>query len=428
MLPKQAIQQSKPSESIISDHQSRTSVTQQTDCLTHWNQQELADAVSKLVQLSTGQPIRPSLIADLKRRFGSEQATMLLDVARLQAKAQKKLGKGLWWVTSRSLQQATAWQVAQYKAKWMGDQAVYDMCCGIGGDAIALCRRGPVVAVDQDRKILSMTAANLAAHHDSTGMAAVICADVTAIQTVSGSLIHIDPDRRTDGTRFTRTDLYRPEWDAVIGLAQRTDGAVVKLAPAARVDPPTCRQTHRTWISLRGSVREQSVLFREANPYEIGTRSAVAISGDGHAKRFAETEGQARPASTSAPREFLIDPDAAIRAAGLTEHFAARHQWSLISGPSGFLTSDERPPEAVTTGLCQVGRILWQGACDDRGLRREMRRRNVYPHAIKVRGTDHDPVKLIKRYRPCGEQPITLWLGRASSRRFAAMTETVSRS
>jgi hypothetical protein len=33
-----------------------------------------------------------------------------------------------------------------------------------------------------------------------------------------------------------------------------------------------------------------------------------------------------------------------------------------------------------------------------------------------------DPAQLYKRYRACGEQPVTLWIGRDRSGVFAAIT------
>ncbi len=73
--------------------------------------------------------------------------------------------------------------------------------------------------------------------------------------------------------------------------------------------------------------------------------------------------------------------------------------------------------------LAQVAKVIWAGSCDDRKLRRELRSRNVYPDVIKVRGTDHRPETLRKKYRKCGDTPVQLWIGRGKDRVYAALAE-----
>ena len=123
------------------------------------------------------------------------------------------------------------------------------------------------------------------------------------------------------------------------------------------------------------------------------------------------------------PLSVLIDPDPSIRAAGLTEAFAHQHGFKLLGPPSGFLTCEDAKLITPTTATMAVmGHVIWSGACDDRKLRREFRSRGFFPETVKVRGTDHDPAALARRYRKCGEHPVTLWIGRASDRVVAAIT------
>tara|TARA_R110002049_G_scaffold2750_2_gene21549 strand:- start:363359 stop:364801 length:1443 start_codon:yes stop_codon:yes gene_type:complete len=412
---------------------------------------DYASVVRELADQSRHEPLGPATMLDLRRRYGEQLATLFVSVASLQTKANKKLGAGLWWVTPKSLQQATPWQVARYKSQWMQDRHVFDLCCGIGGDAVPLSTRGPLTAVDCDRALLSMTAANLASegrfaenHLQTTRSAApggealrdpqytarVLCADVTSTQIPSDCFVHIDPDRRAAQTRTTRPDQYQPAWPEVLRIVDQSAGAAVKLAPAAQLEDSVSQRAHRAWISLQGSVREQSVLFGEicqrAQDARPGAHSAIAISTDSRAVCFSANPGARTLEQFSGPGEYLYDPDAAIRAAGLTEAFALSHNLATLAGPAGFLSSNGAPPDSIVRQMSVVGRVIWSGTCDDRGLRRELRTRKMFPQAIKVRGTDHDPAKMMKRLRECGDRPITLWIGRTSSRRFAAMTQPLT--
>jgi hypothetical protein len=186
---------------------------------------------------------------------------------------------------------------------------------------------------------------------------------------------------------------------------------------------------------LKGSVREQSLLGGDAIglaaqdlsestgqdlKIRVGHRSALAIREDETVRCYAASFNESRTADrVSEPAIYLVDPNEAIRAAGLTDSFALDHDLSTLGGAAGFLTSDQQPRDS---GLAVIGRVIWKGGCDDRNLRRQLRARDVYPERIKVRGTDHDPATLAKRFRECGSQPVTLWIGRSGTKRFAALS------
>ncbi len=346
---------------------------------------------------------------------------------QLLQRAVRKLGPGNWSVTARSLQQATAWQVARTKASWFGDDMVFDLCCGIGGDALALARRGRVIAVDADPGISQLVAKNLR-QVCPTDNAQVWTADVTAASIPCGASIHIDPDRRPGNARTIRPEGYQPTWNQVCRIVSTAGAAIIKLAPAAQFgadDLPAC---HRCWIALQGTVREQSVLFGKAIDragVSAGDRSALSIDADGFPSWY-RPSNQLRSSPVSIanqPRAYLVDPHAAVRAAGLTESFAIDHGLSLLGRAAGFLTSDDMPSQVAN--MASTGRVIWSGACDDRKLRRQLRTLNAYPATVKVRQTDHDPAVLTKHYRKCGDNPVTLWIGRTESRVFAALTASI---
>ena len=398
--------------------------------------------------------VSPALMNQLRRELGAELAAFVVTQVKLQSKARKKLQPPdepdrVWWCTDRSLQQSTPWQVAKLKANWFGDQPVHDLCCGIGGDACHIAARGPLVAVDADPLVAELAAMNLGLEHSGTQMLGghskgpgaigrandwaaigiedrrVLCCDATSLRIPVNHWIHIDPDRRPASKRTSCPDHYLPDWSCVVRLVRKQPGAVIKLAPAAVPDLADSMGSHRCWISLAGTVREQSLLCGETRQIvglPLGGRSAVVIRASGEASWFT-TEAERNEVSTRSvgkPLEWLVDPDAAIRAAGLTEAFCVAHGMSLVGRPSGFLTCSDVPS---VSALARCSRVLWSGSCDDRKLRRELRNRQVYPLTVKVRGTDHEPQTLIRRYRKCGDQPIQLWIGRGGDRVFAAITE-----
>jgi hypothetical protein len=363
---------------------------------------------------------------------GEELAAVVLATAELQEKARGKLGDGIWWCTERSLAQATAYQVADLKARWLDSPFQLDFCCGLGGDTVAIARAGrstgaKLVAIERDPSMAAMAVENLRLNVSPTQTSAsVSCCDVLDAPIPAGSAIHLDPDRRDGKNRKTRPLDYSPTWEVVEQIVARCDSAIVKLAPAAEVEDQPDR--HRVWISLSGSVREQTLIVGQAIPRASDVlgmplapqqRSAVALRPDGQAGAFTGDPHDVSGTWAETPLEFMVDPDASVRAAGLTERYAEQHRLQMIGGPSGFLTGDSD----VSDGLAICEPVIWSGACDDRKLRKTLRAMDCYPWRIKTRGVSQNPNVLEKRYRPCGEKPVTLWIGKGTNRQYAVITE-----
>lgn len=384
----------------------------------------LARCEDALREASAVESNDPRLNARVRELVGEECLGLVVATAQLQPKAIAKLGEGLWWATDRALQQASARRVADCKAIWFGDASVFDLCCGIGGDAIAFAERGPVTGVDRDLGLIAMARENARLNSDHANRCRFVRGDVCEFNIPSDAMLHIDPDRREGAARRTRPEDYSPTWAEVETLIDGCLGAAIKVAPAAEL--PERANRCRVWISLSGSVREQSLLVGEVNErvrsvFSIGDdvdRVALILKNDGGNAVFATTDREPSCDTSGQARECMVDPDAAIRAAGLTVDFANRFGLASIGDPSGFLTGDV----AELDGLATCERVLWQGSCDDRKLRKTLRQLNAFPRRVKTRGVSHDANQLERRYRDCGEKPISLWIGRASKRHYAVVT------
>lgn len=378
------------------------------------------------------------MTAQVRSLVGEDSAAMVMATANLQHKARAKLGDGIWWCTERSLRQSTPYQVADLKARWIGTGTIHDLCCGIGADTIAIARvqragDSLITAIDRDPMMAAMASENLrlSARVDHSAIS-IECVDVENRVIPGNNSVHIDPDRRDESGRKTRPDDYSPSWETVDEIVERCEGAIVKLAPAAEIADRA--QRHRIWISLSGSVREQTLLANSSidrASADLGLtlneagRSAVVVNRDGRVSHFpgemANSSARASSAAwTKKPMMYMVDPDAAIRAAGLTESFAVKNGLQMLGGPAGFLTGEV----SVDSDLAICEPVIWSGACDDRKLRKTLRSMDSYPWRVKTRGVSQNPNVLEKRYRQCGQRPVTLWIGKGNKRQYAVMTAT----
>jgi hypothetical protein len=374
----------------------------------------------ELIGRLSSKPITANVAMSLRREHGQQAASLLMTIATNQTRATDKFGPGIWMANEKSIAQATDRVVADYKASLFGNATVFDLCSGIGGDAMELAKRGPVVAVDIDPQMVAMAMANLCTDSSRRGQSMqdteAICADATQLTIPPDAAIHIDPDRRPQGTsRVVQPSSYLPSIDAVDRLVGRRPSAVVKLAPAAQLDQDAesasgrrlVEENHRQWISLDGSVREQALLCGScisAAEVQPGGRSAVRLWADGYRERFAVDACQASTLpeldrsleSVDDVPPYLIDLDPAVRAAGLSSSIAIARRWVSLGGPSGFFGCDTMPEDQ---SLAQVFETIWSGPADLKRIKRWIQSQEMWVESVKVRGTGQDPEVWVKALR-----------------------------
>ena len=135
--------------------------------------------------------------------------------------------------TRQLLEQATDDQIAGYKARrWPADKRLGDLCCGIGGDLLALAERGPVVGIDRDpvAVVLSMANCQLA----GLTSADVQLADACEHDVAKFVAWHVDPDRRIEESGGRRSSATCRTWTPSSGCGQGSPRSA-ETAPAARL-------------------------------------------------------------------------------------------------------------------------------------------------------------------------------------------------
>ena len=153
----------------------------------------------------------------LTKRYPADLARAAIETVLLRRKAARKFmhPEGMFF-TRETLEQATAEPIARHRAaRFAGLGVVADLCCGIGGDALALASVVHVVAVDRDPLHLRMCGLNL----EALGLAdraTLLEGDVLtlALPPIDGAFI--DPDRRTEGRRVLGVERYAPPLSAVL--------------------------------------------------------------------------------------------------------------------------------------------------------------------------------------------------------------------
>ena len=351
----------------------------------------------------------------LRSQFPDEmvRAALILRDLRQKATASKKFSRAdQMWFTPTGLEQATAELVARHKAKRF-EGPVWDYCCGIGGDSLALAERGEVHSVDLDPAMCLRTEWNAEVFGVRERVHTVV-ADVTQFGHREG-LLHIDPDRRPGGQqRMRRIEDCSPNLDVLRTLMSEFRGGAIKLSPASNFGGKFSN-VEIELVSLHGECKEATVWFGDLAG-DQSFRATSLPSGE----TIAADPLSAR-ADITPPRSFVYDPDPAIVRAGLLDVIAERMQLSRLDDAEEYLTGDQ----PLCSPWAQTFRVLEILPNNDREVRAACRRWEFASVEIKCR---HLPIEVDRVRRKLtleGNRPGVLIFARVAGKATALVCERI---
>jgi THUMP domain-like/RNA cap guanine-N2 methyltransferase len=273
----------------------------------------------------------------LRKQYPREIVEVALDLCAGRAKAAVKFGDAeLLLCDGSGVEQATGPRVAAHKAsRFRAAPRIADLCCGIGGDTMALARVGcPVLAVDHSAVRAFMTG------HNASVETQVL--DVAEFDGGADTWIHIDPSRRDESTgrRRRRFADYEPGPDVLEAILADAPAAAVKLGPGIDWHEVSDRRTRELeFISDAGTI-VQIVLWCGALCRAPGAHTATRLSADGVGDlTFTGRPDVALPVATAAGRYLLVPDPALERSHLVTPRIASTDAAELAAG-LGILTSE----------------------------------------------------------------------------------------
>lgn len=350
------------------------------------------------------------LASRLRRDHKPVLVSAALTQSRLRARARAKFGTDAdrMFFTPEGLEQATRARVAEHRARRFAATAgpVLDLCCGIGGDLLALGRAGlRVTGVDRDPLTAEVAAANV----EALGLAErvrVRCAEAMGTSPARYGAVFCDPARRGRRGRVFNPDAYAPPLGAVLDLARRTPALAVKVAPGLpheRVPP----DAEAEWVSDDGDVKEAVLWFgalRGSGPPV--TRRATLLPS---ATTLTDDPSLGAPPTGPVGR-YLYEPDGAVIRAHLVAEVCEQVGGRLLHPRIAYVTADTPVRTPFATGY-EVIDVMPFGV---KRLRAYLRERRVGTLTVKKRGSAVDPEQLRRDMRLSGPCAATVVLTRVS--------------
>jgi hypothetical protein len=369
-------------------------------------------------------------VARLRREFSPARAHLLIEQVELRRRARAKFARAdQMFFTRIGLEQATDEWTADYKATRFTapragsspTPAFADLCCGIGGDLLAIAEHSAAIGIDRNPVAAHLAAANAGA--------ATRIANVDELDLADFDAWHIDPDRRTSGRRTTSLQHGAPSLATIERLLAQHPNAAVKLAPAAKVPTSWTKRCELEWISRGGECR-QLVAWHGRLAHSSGQRRATVLpaacglapsAACGSAPRTIIGSPQQPVPRAAQLDRYVFDVDPAVLAAGLQGVLAAEHGLSALDSGPTYLTGP-RPLDDAALASFEVAEVL---PLPIRRLARHLRERAIGQLEIKKRGVDVVPENLRRDLKLRGENAATLLITRVAGRPAAILARRV---
>ncbi len=380
----------------------------------------LAEAVDLVA--AGAEPV--AAVTTLRKAYSPALTSAALTQATLRRRAEAKFGAdaAVMYFTPHGLEQATRAEVAAHRAGRVTGSGpafgaaprVLDVCCGIGGDLVALARAGcPVDAVDLDPLTAEVARANAAA----LGLPAPVrvrTADAAECDPSGYDLVFADPARRSARGRTFDPMAYSPAWPAVLELVARSRAACVKVAPGIPYEfIPDGAEAE--WVSYKGEVKEAAIWAGTGCAgMEPGRRRATLLPS-GATLTPNGAEAVAGPVG-----RYLYEPDGAAVRAHLVAEVAEIVKGHLLDPRIAYITGDH----AVATEWAACYEITEVMPFSLKRLRAALRERDVGNVTIKKRGSAVDIERLRKDLRLSGANSAVVALTRIGDRPYALLCRT----
>lgn len=352
------------------------------------------------------------LLLWLRREFAPDVASQAVLQIRLRHRAKRKFSRAeRMWFTPDGLEQSSSEMLASYHASRLPEGAlVVDAGCGIGGDLIALARRGPTAGIERHSLSVRFARCNLQVYGVEAN-ATLIHADLMRMRPEKAPFLFLDPARRADGRRWTPPEGWQPNWRTTRELAGCVKGALVKTTPVLPPElvPANCE---REYISAGGECRELLLAFGEC-------RQGVAHSALILPQRARLVASGAPAPPCRPPLSWIYDPDPAVVSAHLIPELAGQLQAYLLHPQIAYLTAEHFTP----TPFARAYRVLEYFPFSRKRLFSHLRATEAGTITVKKRGVQNLPEEIVREWKPVGRKAVTVFLYRADAGVMAVLAE-----
>jgi len=344
-----------------------------------------------------------ALAVSLRREYPASLVAAATAQHELRVAARAKFGRAMEMLFTRGgYEQSSAEPVARHRARRLGDIGrVADLCCGIGGDLIALGAGREVLAVDRDAVHARLAVHNAGVYGVAGGVRACV-ADVRDIRLAGIGAVFIDPARRAGSRRFP-AGTSEPPLDWCFALAGRVPAVCVKAAPGLPAE--LIPDGWEAEFIADGRDLKEAVLWSPALA-TAPRRATILPGGD----TLVAAPGE--PVPVGEPGEYLLDPSPAVTRAGLVADLARAVGGWQFDPRIAFLAMKQ---EAVTP-FGRTLRVVDSAPWNEKRFAGRLRELGVGAADLRRRGLAGDVDQIRRRLKLAGPHRATVVLTRVDDK------------
>ena len=393
-----------------------------------------------------------ALAERLRREYPADLVAAAMAQRDLRRVAEAKFSRAADMLFTRAgYEQSSSETIARYRAgRLRHAKRIADLCCGIGGDLIALAAASPVVdntvvdntvlAVDRDEIHARLALHNAAVYGRAERVTAVV-ADVRDVRLTDIDAVFIDPARRSgpgtasapDARRY-RVGTSQPPLDWCVSLAREVEAVCIKAAPG--IPEELIPAGWEAEFIAEARDLKEAVLWSpalatappaDARPGGAGRprrATVMAPSPAGHALRsYTLVAHPGEPVPLREPGEYLLDPNPAVTRAGLVEdlaraldddpfgHDPLTRAIAKIDPQIAFLTLDRD----VRTPFARTLRVQHSAPWHEKQFAKRLRELDIGAVDIRRRGLAGDVDQIRRRLKLEGKARATVVITRVSN-------------
>ena len=385
-----------------------------------------ADLLGRLAARADGAASPLALAERLRREYPAGLVAAAMAQQELRRTAAAKFSRAAEMLFTRAgYEQSSSETIARYRAgRLRNARRVADLCCGIGGDLIALAAASDVLAVDRDETHARLALHNAGVYGRSEHVTAVV-ADVRDVPLAGTDAVFIDPARRSGpgaaspatvpvsaGHRF-RAGTSEPPLDWCVALTSQVAAVCIKAAPGipAELIPP---DWEAEFIAEARDLKE-AVLWSPALAGARRRATVLAAAPGGQSLRsYTLVARPGAPVPLREPGEYLLDPNPAVTRAGLVEDLARDlgGDAAKIDPQIAFLTLDRD----VRTPFARTLRVRHSAQWNEKQFAKPLRELDVGAVDIRRRGLAGDVDQIRRRLKLAGTTRATIVITRVNDK------------
>ncbi len=364
-----------------------------------------------------------SQVSKLRAKYDRQLLHLALDLTAARRKGAIKFPHRAATLIADTvgLEQASSMMVGLHKAKRIKQQSqsITDLCCGIGGDAMAMSASGiDVLGVDISPIKTWMTKQN--AH------CPVLCKDVRDLDLAKNDW-HFDPARRGQTSRVWNFEDYIPGPDFLKKLLNAHPHGCLKLGPGVSLS------VLDAFFQATGLPYEIEMIFEKHHLTQAlvwtgkfaqhHRRTATRLMEDGQAQQIS---GQQDYPPIANIQSYLYAINPAAERLRLEHLLCQKHHLASIHYDLGLLTSDRLIDDPFLTGFKFLEMLPWKQ--NTKNLRKWLNAHDCKTVEVKTRDKLCNPDKVQQQLRgkKTNSQIYTLFIHRWGEKQRVIITQRLA--